>query len=110
MASARRFGEKVRWTLRQPPELIGGAQLVRWTVIDERHRPTGDCRQIVGGTLQGPAAGLAICQYEGEESYYLFGCDANWNTVTDTWHETLEQAPQQAEFEYEGVAATWNTV
>ena len=94
----------------QPPEPIGGARLVRWSVIDGRHRPTGNCRQIVGGELQGAAAGLAICQYEGEEAYYLFGCDAEWNTVTDTWHESLEEALNQAEFEYEGVTATWSIV
>ena len=37
-------------------------------------------------------------------------CDPAWNTVTDTWHETLEDALEQAEFEYEGVAETWNVV
>jgi len=30
--------------------------------------------------------------------------------VTDTWHETLEGALRQAEFEYEGVTATWIAV
>jgi hypothetical protein len=31
---------------------------------------------------------------------YLFHCDADWNTVTDTYHDTLEQALSQAEFEF----------
>lgn len=93
----------------RPPESIDGARLVRWTVIDERHRPTGNCAQIVDGVLQGPAAGLAICQYEGDSAYYLFGCDFEWNSATDTYHERLEDALGQAEFEYEGVTATWNT-
>ena len=46
-------------------------------------------------------------RYEGEESVYLFGCDADWNEITDTWHETLEEALAQAEFEYEGSSGTW---
>jgi len=96
--------------MEEPPKLIGGARLVRWSVIDDRQRPTGNCRQIVAGVLQGPAAGLAIGQYEGETAYYLFGCDTAWNTVTDTWHETLQGALQQAEFEYEGVSRTWLVV
>jgi hypothetical protein len=54
-------------------------------------------------------AGLAICQYAGEPYYYLFGCDADWQSVTDTWHETLAEAKAQAEFEYEGVTATWRS-
>jgi hypothetical protein len=37
----------------------------------------------------------------------LFGCDKEWHHITDTWHESLEEAKRQAEFEYEGVSATW---
>lgn len=94
--------------MKQPPVLIGGARVIRWSPIDAQHRPTGNCKHIVSGGLQCPAAGLAICQYEGEDAYYLFGCDAEWNTITDTWHLTLEDALDQAEFEYEGVSKTWN--
>jgi hypothetical protein len=53
---------------------------------------------------------LAICQYDGESAYYLFGCDTEWNAVTDTWHETLGDALHQAELEYEGVSGTWVAV
>ena len=89
------------------PQEVGGAKVVLYTPIDERHKHTGNCKQVVAGVLMGAAAGLAICQYEGENSFYLFGCDAKWNTVTDTCHDTLEDAMAQAEFEYEGVQATW---
>jgi hypothetical protein len=96
--------------MKPPLEFVGGARVVRWSFIDERHRPTGSCTHIVAGELQGPAAGVAICQYEDEEAFYLFGCDAEWNSVTDTWHATLEDALSAAEFEYEGVSQTWNVV
>jgi len=89
------------------PKQVGGANVVLFTAIDERHRHTGNCRQIVAGVLQGPVAGLAICQYEGEDCFYLFGCDECWNCMTDTWHLTIAEALGQAGFEYEGVAATW---
>ncbi len=91
----------------RPPESIDGARVVRWTRIDGRHRFTGACAHIVGGSTQGPAAGLAICQYEAESAYYLFGCYEEWNSVTDTYHDTLQDAMGQAEFEYEGVTETW---
>jgi hypothetical protein len=55
----------------------------------------------------GPMAGLAICQYAGEDAFYLFGCDPDWQSITDTWHQTLEEAQEQAEFEYERVSQTW---
>jgi hypothetical protein len=89
-----------------PPKTIGGDPVVAWTTVDARHRPTGSCHHLVAGELVGAAAALAICQ--GEEGFYLFGCDLEWQPITDTWHATIEEAKQQAEFEYEGVAATWN--
>ena len=89
------------------PHTLGGAAVICFTPIDDRHRHTGNCRQIVAGVLQGPAAGLAICRNEDEDCFYLFGCDASWNNVTDTWHQTLDEALEQAEFEYEGVCKTW---
>jgi hypothetical protein len=89
------------------PRQIGSAEVVCFTPIDGRHRPTGNCRQVVGGVVQGPAAGLAVCRYPDAEGYYLFSCDAAWACVTDTWHQTVEDAKAQAEFEYAGVSATW---
>src|SRR5688500_12998465 len=78
------------------PSKIAEAALICYTPIDGRHRHTGNCRQIVAGVLQSQAASLAICQYEGEDGFYLFGCDENWHSFTDTWHETLEDAKRQA--------------
>jgi hypothetical protein len=54
--------------------------------------------------VMGPAAALAICQYDGEAYCYLFYCDAAWNVVADTWHQSLELALRQAAFEYRGLS------
>lgn len=45
----------------------------------------------------------AIC-YDQEDTggYFLFGCDEDWNTVTDSWHESLDLAVQQVDFEIPG--------
>jgi hypothetical protein len=93
-----------------PPKQLGGANVICYAVITSEIKPTGGCRQIVAGVLQGPASALAICQYDGENNFYLFGCDENWQDVTDTWHETLEDAKHQAEFEYTGVSNAWQHV
>ncbi len=89
------------------PSYVGGARVICYSPIDERHQFTGATQQIVAGELMGAMAGLAICQYDGEAAFYLFGCDSDWQTVTDTLHETLDAAKRQAEFEYEGVSKTW---
>ena len=93
-----------------PPETIGGATVICYSPVDKRHCFTGACKQIVAGRLMGAMAGLAICQYAGDGGFYLFGCDADWQVVTDTWHQTLADAKMQAEYEYTGITHTWTRV
>jgi hypothetical protein len=88
------------------PKSIDGFPVLCYTPIDHRHRPTGGCRHISPVGLLGPASGLAICG-DAPDSVYLFSCDEAWVPFTDTWHESIEKAKQQAEFEYEGSYATW---
>ena len=88
------------------PKKIDGFPVVCFTPIDGRHLPTGGCRHRDGSGLLGPADGLAICQ-AGNRSVYLFSCNADWVPFTDTWHESVEDAKRQAEFEYVGASATW---
>jgi hypothetical protein len=89
------------------PKTIGGANVICYTPIDERHRFTGKTKQIVAGGLLGAMGGLAICQYPPDDAFYVFGCDSNRSSITDTWHQTVQEAKEQAEFEYEGVTRTW---
>jgi len=88
------------------PKFIGGEEVVAYSPIDHRHRPTGNCRHTVAGVVQGPAAGLAICK-AGPSSFYLFGCDEKWSVITDTWGQTVKEAMAQAESEYTGISRTW---
>lgn len=95
--------------MNEPPRKIDGRDVVCYSQIDERHKPTGNCRQVMRGEIQGSAAGLIICQMPEESCDYLYGCDADWNVVSDTWHPTLDDAKNQAEFEYSRVSSTWQT-
>ena len=52
-------------------------------------------------------AGLAICKPTKGQEFWLFGCDSDWNVISDTWHRSLDEAKNQAEFEYEGLSNTW---
>jgi len=94
-------------SIKSPPIRLGAAEVVAFTTIDSTHRRTGRSRHLVGGRQLGSAAGLAIARYADEPGYYLFYCDADWNPMTNTWHETVEDAKQAAAFEYEGVSRTW---
>lgn len=92
-----------------PPERLGQLPVIAYAITDARSRPTGNTRHVVQGGVAGPAAALAVCR-NGDDGFYLFSCDEHWQTVSDTWHETVQDAKAQAEFEYEGVSVTWITV
>ena len=93
--------------MNQPPQQIDGMEVVLFSVIDWRHNPTDRTSHVVGGEPLGPAAALAICRDRDDSSYYLLYCNEAWESITDTWHETLEDAKAQAGFEYEGIDASW---
>jgi len=50
---------------------------------------------------------LKIVQYQGATSYYLFYCDENGREVTDTLHDTVEEAQSQAEWEFGVTPEEW---
>jgi hypothetical protein len=89
------------------PQRIGEDQVVCYTPVDSRHRYTGATRHFLAGVLAGPARGLAICKSPGTPGLLLYGCDAQWSVLTDTWHSSLAEALAQAEHEYAGSLETW---
>ena len=93
------------------PDQLDGAQLICFSVLDDRHAPTRATRHTVDGEPISDFAGLAICKYhDTEKEFYLFYCDAEWNVVTDTCHQSIDDAKSQAAFEFDGVAETWETL
>lgn len=86
---------------------IGGAQILEFVTLTLDEKRTGATKHIIGGQEQTDFYGLAICQYEGEQGYYLFYCDKDWRELTDTWHEDLESAKDQASFEFNGLEGKW---
>jgi hypothetical protein len=54
---------------------------------------------------------LRIVQYPDDNGYYLIYLDAELNELTDTWHESIEKAMEQAKFEFSVTSEDWeNTV
>jgi hypothetical protein len=89
------------------PPTINEARVVTWAKVDDTVRPTGNTVHRFNGPVLGPVPCLAICQYAEDEGYYLFYCSEDWEPLTDTWHQTLEDAKSQAQFEYEGIDSRW---
>lgn len=92
------------------PKEIDGAKVICFAEISDGVRATARTTHRKRGEVLGPARGLAICQYSGESSYYLFYCGEDWSVCTDTFHLSLDDAKTQAEFEYEGISKLWTQV
>lgn len=87
------------------PPTIDGAEVLQVADLASA-TPTGRTRHAVGNAEVGNFAGLAIAHYAGKIGVYLFYCDENWVAITDTFHDSVEQAVRQAEFEFDRVAFT----
>jgi hypothetical protein len=89
------------------PDIIGNARVICYAVVN-LCLPTFNTRHFAHGKLLDVAYGLAICEYKPGEGYYLFYCNDQWNEFADGWHETIDDAKDQAEYEYAGITNNWN--
>jgi hypothetical protein len=91
------------------PRSLDGARIVCIAPIGKSQHHTGLTRHFKHGSLQVAATNLAICCYDHDtdSGFYLFGCDGDWNVVTDTWHESLDAAKRQARHEYDNIDDAW---
>ena len=83
--------------MKEAPDTVGGAKVI--LSVEER-KATGKTKHTHVGKLANSTVGLAICKQANEDGYYLFGCDVNWESETDTWCESVEEAIEQAEWAY----------
>ena len=88
---------------------VAGSEIVfREVTLDaDRHRPTGATRHVVSGKASDGAHALRIVRYGVEAGFYLLYLDETGGEITDTWHESLDDAMHQAEFEFGVKPADW---
>lgn len=43
---------------------------------------------------------IAVCQYDADNGFYLFGCDKDLNTQTDFYYDDLDKALEDAKRVY----------
>jgi hypothetical protein len=72
------------------------------------HQPTGKTKHFHGNQECPLPHELRIIQYHGNKGFYLFYCDLHGIEFTDTYHEILEDALDQAEWEFNVKPNEWN--
>jgi hypothetical protein len=88
--------------MHQPPQTLDGAKVLAVADLGGS-TATGRTVHMVDGEIVVTPAALAIAEYEGESGVYLFYCDPEWGVVTDTFHESVDSAVEQAQWEYTDV-------
>lgn len=63
-------------------------------------RAHGRTRHTIGNKPAPLPVELQIVQFEGEDGYYLFYCDEKGREFTDTHHDSIQRAMEQAEWEF----------
>ena len=85
---------------------IDGAKILEYTTVNRRQFNNAT-NHYVDGEQRTEFSGLAICQYSGSEDVYLFYCDSDWNTISDTFHSDIVSAKRQASSEFSEIGDTW---
>jgi hypothetical protein len=50
--------------MNNPPEKLYDAKILFWTILDGRHKSTGNTKHFVNGNYQTDFSGLVIAKYE----------------------------------------------
>ena len=88
------------------PKEIGSQEVVLTAIINDTCKHTKNCSHTFDGKVLGKAKWAVITKPDNVGSCYLFMCYSN-GELTDTSHESVEDAREQAEWEYEGISNNW---
>lgn len=64
------------------------------------HIPTGKTRHVKGRKPVPSPDELRIVQLTGDPGFYLFHYDKHGEELTDTYHDSVEEAMEQARWEF----------
>ena len=78
--------------------------------LQKHHVPTGKTRHYSGGRLLPPPQELQIVKLAGGKGYYLLYFNEKGEEMTDTFHEEIQGAMDQAEHEFNVTQGDWKVV
>ena len=81
-------------------------KMIKKVYLNPHHKETGRTVHTVYGKPMSRPVELKIVDNDGD-GYLLLYCDENGEEITDTWHETIEGAVSQAEWEFQVKSNEW---
>lgn len=85
-------------------------KLLRRIKLKSAHKPTGKTQHFHGDKPLPAPTELRIVQFSSDPGCYLFYCDESGIEMTDTYHDSVQEAMAQAEFEFGIAADEWSEV
>lgn len=79
-------------------------------ILNESHLARGRTAHVVAGERTARPAVLQLVQFEGDSGCYLFGLAEDGRELTDTYHDNIQLARDQARFEFEVSESDWVNV
>ena len=73
-------------------------------------KSTGKTRHYSGSRMLATPAFLRIAQIPPDAGYYLLYYDRSGKEMTDTYHDTIEAAQEQAAMEFQTVVTDWKVL
>lgn len=78
------------------PKSLDNAQVLYYTPLDNYGET-----YYTAGEIADHIKYLAICKYENDHSYYLFGCNINYEVVSDSPWESIQECMNVAHSSYQ---------
>ena len=75
--------------------------------LSQRHRQSGNTRHFSRGKVVPPPTRLVIAKYPDDAGCYLLHLDDRGKELTDTFHDSVEEALEQAEWEFRVSRTEW---
>lgn len=81
--------------------------ILRRIKLDSPHEPTGKTRHYIGDRELPAPNELQIVKYPDDAGYYLLYLGEGGSELTDTYHDSVEKAIEQAEWEFQVKPDEW---
>lgn len=89
---------------------MGDYIVLKQVVLQPRHQSTGKTVHKVGTEKLPHAHALKIVRFKDDDGYYLIYFDKTGAELADTYHDTVESAEGQAEWEYQVKTEDWEII
>ena len=86
-----------------------GHRIIKQISLEGIKEP-GRTTHLIGNQPMPKPTSLQIAQYDNDAGFYLFYLNEKNEIMTDTWHQTIEDAIEQAEWEFQIDSKGWVTV